>query len=285
MIVIKVQSMNWKYIMVNVTHHFRGNVLVQEGVVEIVGLADVEAGVDLHLEILAVGVVKQTIFFVKFNGLPLFPLFENVPTSGITDWWLQINRELTSFSRPFLVKTYSVLTASSVANTQTNVTLIIDGRCIGKSVSLEAYQGSGFTAAILEFAHDFPIFWTALLIKEVLLAPSEAVTDDTAADVHPVDILVVYRDYHCQRITKLDILSDPTLQRLTPVNLHARARHGSRRHQRRGLDATEVKEKAIIRSHIYVVYDHLLHVELGDQGAVLRSVATPEMVPPTLICN
>ncbi len=101
MIVIKVQSMNRKSVMVNVTHHFRGDVLVQEGVVEIVGLADVEAGVDLHLEILSVGVVQQTIFFVKFNGLPLFPLFENVPTSGITDWWLQKTKRINQFFETF----------------------------------------------------------------------------------------------------------------------------------------------------------------------------------------
>ena len=55
------------YLRSRIVHAIRRELVV----VEVVGLADVEAAVDFDLQVLPIGVVEET-FFIKLNGLPLF---------------------------------------------------------------------------------------------------------------------------------------------------------------------------------------------------------------------
>ena len=73
-----------------ISSHFCGRFAVfNESVVEVTGLTDVEATVDLDLEIFAIGVIEKTPILIKLKGLPLSASFQQILSIGITDWGLK----------------------------------------------------------------------------------------------------------------------------------------------------------------------------------------------------
>ena len=56
--------------------------------------------------------------------------------------------------------TYHIITASCVFEAEPDVTLIVDGRRIGKLVRLEVDLSGSFRIAVVEWSHDLIVDWT-----------------------------------------------------------------------------------------------------------------------------
>ena len=74
---------------------------------------------------------------------------------------------------------------------QFHVALIIDTAGVRKLVSLEPDQGRGLWGAVLELAHDLVVHGTSLRVDELLVAPTETISNWAACDMHSIDILQV----------------------------------------------------------------------------------------------
>lgn len=78
-----------------------------------------------------------------------------------------------------------------------------------------------------------------MIVDEHLLAPSKSVPDKAAGDLHAVDLLVVERDDHGERISDADVLCNQTVGRFAGEDAHVAARHGSSGGERCSAHETE----------------------------------------------
>ena len=78
------------------THDLVGDVVVEQLGVEVGGLVNVEATVDLDLEVVPVRVVEQPLGLVQLDRLALAAAEEDVRALSITDWGLEINTNVNS---------------------------------------------------------------------------------------------------------------------------------------------------------------------------------------------
>ncbi len=74
-------------------YNFLWQIVVERRVVEVAGLVDVQARVDLDLEVLSVRVVEHAVGLVQLDRLPPSSLFDRVLSICITDGRLNRNTD------------------------------------------------------------------------------------------------------------------------------------------------------------------------------------------------
>ena len=146
--------------------------------------------------------------------------------------------------------------------TQSDVALIVNGRCVRKLVRREGDCCFCAVAVVWKWTENFLIQWTTVFVNESLFTPANSITYEAVSDVQSIRILLVDVDHELKWIADFDIFC----QFIAWIDFHMARRHWNfilwvtvwNRKQKTMTSFNTKLKFAFTRTHYWVIFhDHV----------------------------